>query len=132
MDNEQRAKMEAAGRHDLISIHEITIAGWAGVLPNGNIVDRRHYPYAVPVQKNRLMRIPNPKPLDNGWISIETEMPEKNVGALVFIPGEDDHITSGMYDIDEKWVLLDEYRNPECEVTHWRPLPDKPKIKNNG
>jgi hypothetical protein len=23
-------------------------------------------------------------------------------------------------------VLLDEYRTPECEVTHWMPLPNPP------
>lgn len=129
MDADTRAKLEAAGRHDLIKIHEINQAGWAGVLPNGNIVDRRLRPDAVPVQKNRMMGIPEPKPLDNGWVHVDTDMPITNVGVLVFLPGEDDHITSGMWDIDEKWVLLDEYRNPDVPVTHWRPMPDKPKNK---
>lgn len=56
-----------------------------------------------------------------------TTKPEYNVGVLVFIPGEDNHITSGMWDISKKWVLLDEYRTPECEVTHWMPLPAFPE-----
>lgn len=62
------------------------------------------------------------------WKSVEKDgYPEKNVGVLVFIPDEDNHITSGMWDVSEKWVLLDEYRKPECEVTHWMPLPPIPK-----
>lgn len=63
---------------------------------------------------------------NEGWIKAETK-PEYNVGVLVFIPDEDFHITSGMWDISNKWVLLDEYRKPDCEVTHWMKLPDIPK-----
>src|SRR4051812_16476752 len=53
-----------------------------------------------------------------GWVKADTK-PEHNAGVLVFIPGEDNHITSGMWDISNEWVLLDEYRTPEEEVTHW-------------
>ena len=70
----------------------------------------------------------------SNWISVEERLPEKNMGVLVFIPMEDNHITSGMYDISEKWVLLDEYRvvgegegMSECKVTHWMKLPPPPK-----
>lgn len=62
-----------------------------------------------------------------GWIKVSDKMPEHNVGVLVFIPKEDFHITSGMWDISNKWVLLDEYRVPDCEVTHWMELPDMPQ-----
>jgi hypothetical protein len=61
-----------------------------------------------------------------GWVKADTK-PEHNVGVLVFIPGEDNHITSGMWDISNEWVLLDEYRTPEEEVTHWMPLPAFPE-----
>lgn len=66
--------------------------------------------------------------VENGakWIKADTK-PEHNVGVLVFIPGEDNHITSGMWDISNQWVLLDEYRTPEEEVTHWMPLPAFPE-----
>lgn len=64
--------------------------------------------------------------LQVGWTPADTK-PEHNVGVLVFIPGEDNHITSGMWDISNKWVLLDEYRTPEEEVTHWMPLPGFPE-----
>lgn len=64
------------------------------------------------------------------WIDAEKELPERNIGVLVFIPGEDDHITSGMYDVAGYWVLLDEYRKPDVDapVTHWMKMPPKPKI----
>lgn len=66
-----------------------------------------------------------------GWVKAETK-PEHNVGVLVFIPGEDNHITSGMWDISNEWVLLDEYRTPEEEVTHWMPMPGLPEgIESN-
>lgn len=60
------------------------------------------------------------------WVKAD-QKPEHNVGVLVFIPGEDNHITSGMWDISNEWVLLDEYRTPEEEVTHWMPLPSFPE-----
>lgn len=59
------------------------------------------------------------------WVKANIK-PPFNEGVLVFIPGEDNHITAGMWDIDMKWVLLDEYRTPECEVTHWMKLPPIP------
>lgn len=69
------------------------------------------------------------------WVPIEEGMPERNKGVLVFIPQEDNHITSGMWDIENKWVLLDEYRivgegdgMEESMVTHWMPLPSCPNV----
>jgi hypothetical protein len=62
------------------------------------------------------------------WMSVEKDgYPPHLVGVLVFIPKEDYHVTSGMWDISNKWVLLDEYRVPDCEVTHWMKLPGVPK-----
>jgi len=61
------------------------------------------------------------------WRNAKQEKPECLVSVLVFIPEEDEHITVGMWDISKCWVLLDEYRKPISEVTHWMPLPmDKP------
>jgi hypothetical protein len=62
------------------------------------------------------------------WINVKDNMPEHNEAVLVFIPGEDDHITSGMWDVSNKWVLLDEYRVPDQEVTRWMKLPETPKV----
>lgn len=45
----------------LLETLEIIKSGYAGVLPNGNIVDRRIYPTAVPCQENELFNTPKPK-----------------------------------------------------------------------
>jgi hypothetical protein len=63
MTEELKQKLRDAGREDLIEIHEINQSGYAGVLPNGNIVDRRKHPEAIPVQKSTPLGIPEPKPL---------------------------------------------------------------------
>lgn len=65
MTEELKQKLREAGREDLIRIQEINQSGYAGVLPNGNIVDRREYPNAVPVQKSTPLGIPEPKKLPN-------------------------------------------------------------------
>jgi hypothetical protein len=61
------------------------------------------------------------------WIKVSERMPEYNKGVLVFIPEEDYHVTSGMWDISNKWVLLDEYRVPDSKVTHWMESPEIPE-----
>lgn len=68
--------------------------------------------------------------LDNGWTSSEFKLPPENLGVLVFIPEEDNHITAGMWDVSKKWVLLDEYRIPTAQVTYWREVPKPPKDRS--
>lgn len=65
MTEEMKQKLIDAGRKDLVEVHEINQSGYAGISPNGNIVDRREFPNAVPVQKNKMLNIPEPKKLDN-------------------------------------------------------------------
>lgn len=60
--------------------------------------------------------------MDNGWINSAMLKPEENVGVLCFIPEEDNHVTTGMWDVSKKWVLLDDYRVPTAKVTFWRPI----------
>lgn len=43
---------------------ELTKSGFAGIMPNGNIVDRREFPNAVPIQKNTMFGTPEPKKLE--------------------------------------------------------------------
>ncbi len=62
MTEEVRTKLKNSGRHDLIETFEIIQSGFAGTMPNGNIVERRKFPEAVPVQENQLLNAP--KPLD--------------------------------------------------------------------
>ncbi len=40
---------------------EISKSGYAGILPNGNIVNRREFPKAFPVEENKMFGIPKPK-----------------------------------------------------------------------
>ncbi len=48
----------------LHKIHErVKLAGYSGILPNGNIVDRRIYPNAIPMQENSMLGIPKPRKL---------------------------------------------------------------------
>ena len=53
------------------------------------------------------------------WNETKKRLPDFNKPCLVFIPGEDNHVTSGMYDVSGSWVLLDDYREPKCEITQW-------------
>jgi hypothetical protein len=40
---------------------ELTQTGYAGIDKNGNKVDRRQFPDAIPLQYNSLLKIPHPK-----------------------------------------------------------------------
>ena len=65
MTEEIKQKLIDAGRKDLVEVYEINQSGFAGMNASGNIVDRRKFPNAVPVQENKLLGIPKPKKLDN-------------------------------------------------------------------
>lgn len=57
-------EMQKTIRDELsIRINKIIASGFAGVKPNGNIVDRRAYPDALPIQKNEKLGTPEPLPL---------------------------------------------------------------------
>lgn len=63
MTEETKQSLRDAGREDLIEVHEINKSGYAGVMSDGQIVDRRKHPEAIPVQKNELLGIPESKTL---------------------------------------------------------------------
>lgn len=73
MEHETKIKLIEAGRHDLLEIHEINQAGYAGCLPNGNIVDRRLFPDAYPVRENSLLGIPKSQKLNPKTYQIWSE-----------------------------------------------------------
>lgn len=58
MEKEEKLK-------ELLKIHEIIKSGYGGILSNGNIVDRRDHPEAIPFAKNLLFDTPEPKDLTN-------------------------------------------------------------------
>lgn len=64
MSEQTKKILREKGREDLIEVMEINDSGYAGVMPNGNIVDRRKHPEAIPVQENRMLGIPKPLPVN--------------------------------------------------------------------
>lgn len=42
----------------------LNLSGYAGILSNGNIVDRREFPEAIPIQANTLFNVAKPKDLN--------------------------------------------------------------------
>jgi hypothetical protein len=70
-DPELQAFVEAwksAGRaaafvHSAAEKQKTLAAGYAGVLRDGTVVDRRIHPEAMPMQANSLLGIPEPKPV---------------------------------------------------------------------
>jgi len=50
----------AEHRAALLKGIEVSKSGWGGILPNGNIVDRREHPNAIPIAKNSMFGVPEP------------------------------------------------------------------------
>ena len=60
MKQEQKENLDPKMQALLDSL-ELTKTGYAGIDKNGMKVDRRIYPDAIPLQKNTLLNIPEPK-----------------------------------------------------------------------
>lgn len=63
MTEETKQKLIKQGRQDLVDAAEVIQTGYAGILSNGNIVDRRKIPYANTIPANPMFGIPEPKKL---------------------------------------------------------------------
>ena len=63
--------------------------------------------------------------LDQGWISIESKMPNNNQRVLVLSDGEINVAVSRDYGGE---CFEDAYGNNTEFVTHWMPLPSLPKL----
>lgn len=61
--NESLQRIIQEHRANLERLQQVKEEGYAGVLPGGEVVDRREWPNAIPMQKNSLLNIPEPKPL---------------------------------------------------------------------
>jgi len=66
MDKEQRLV-------ELRKILELNKTGFAGILQNGNIVDRRVHPEAIPVQRNMAFGVVDSKPIKLDDLKLECE-----------------------------------------------------------
>lgn len=49
------------GHYELLWHDLLSASGYSGCLPNGNIVDRRYFPEAIPVKENKLLGIARPR-----------------------------------------------------------------------
>ena len=61
--SEREQSLRDAGLNDMADIMKANCEGYAGILQNGQLVDRRKYPDAMPVPENKMMNIPAPKDL---------------------------------------------------------------------
>jgi len=61
MTKEQYEKLRENKHFEPLWLELLNASGFAGVLPTGGIVDRRYYPEAIPVQKNTLFGVAEPK-----------------------------------------------------------------------
>lgn len=106
-----------------------TIASWNEAYRLGKTFREQAIEFALEFYQDASFNTHSYQPFqkDNGWYVADITKPPFNVGVMVFIPEEDNHQTSGMYDHDSTWVLLDEYRVPTSKVTHWRHLFEIPK-----
>ena len=64
MENEEKTKA-------LLESLELTKSGYAGIMPDGTKVDRRHYPNAVPLEYNEALGIPYPKKFNEDAICLQ-------------------------------------------------------------
>lgn len=59
-------KEDSEKLEELMRVHKFTQEGYAGILPNGNIVDIREFPNAIPILENGLLGVPKPKKREDG------------------------------------------------------------------
>jgi hypothetical protein len=59
MNQRIKDKLRKAGRQDLIDAFEIKESGYGGILANGNIVDVRKHPEAIPFPNNTEIQVRN-------------------------------------------------------------------------
>lgn len=110
----ERAKLLMAGV-------ELSRSGYAGVLPNGNIVDRRNFPDAIPMQKNSQLGVPEPKKISPGFnVCSVTGKERKNVFTYHIDAGDGelivtkDHLIYGLEcEMPDEYSMDSEYDEPD-------------------
>lgn len=103
--------------NEKLEIHTINQSGYAGVMPNGNIVDRREHPEAKAVPKNTLLGLPEPKEIDSycGWHWRYHEA--KQTGSKFIELYENNNFKIGTSNREKEHVvqLLEKYNVPKSE-----------------
>lgn len=72
---------EQQASEQFTALIELNNSGWAGIMPGIGIVDRRRYPEAMPVQKNSMLGIPEPKVLPE-WGAFDYENDEFGIDLI--------------------------------------------------
>lgn len=111
MEKETKLKLIEAGREDLIEAHNVTLSGLAGVLSNGNIVNRVEHPEAVVMPENPSMNIPKPK-----IINLRAVKAVKNIlGEWFFVPNVEYYKFNDMLQDIEVFANTEKSRALEVE-----------------
>ena len=58
--NPEAVKEDEEKLNLLLKTLEISKSGYGGILQNGNIVDRREHPEAIPIEENKMFGVPKP------------------------------------------------------------------------
>lgn len=61
MKIEDYKKLEEKKAYEALWFELLNASGYAGVLPDGKIVDRRYYPEATPIKQNSVFGVSKPK-----------------------------------------------------------------------
>ena len=61
MKNEDYKKLEEKKAYEALWFELLNASGYAGVMPDGRIVDRRYYPESTLIQKNSKFGVSEPK-----------------------------------------------------------------------
>ena len=83
MTEEQYQKCRENGLFEPMWLDLLNASGFAGVLPNGNLVDRRYFTEAIPVQKNSMFGVSEPKEIPKH--SINSDNSNKELSNLIAI-----------------------------------------------
>lgn len=72
MKLESYESLREQNAYEALWLELLNASGFAGVLSDGKIVDRRYHPEAVPVQENSVFGVAKTK-IRNHWVSVELE-----------------------------------------------------------
>lgn len=61
MTKEDYKKLEKLKAYEVLWFELLNVSGYAGVMPDARIVDRRYYPEATPIKENSMFGVAKPK-----------------------------------------------------------------------
>lgn len=118
LNREAIIKLQETNRYDLIVIYYINESGYAGLMPNGSIVDRRFFPEATPIKENPLFGIEQQKPLPKKYSTFYI----KDTNGHGFFVSKDKDFTEKLFDAQpyrsriEAEITIEGYSLEDCNV----------------